>query len=475
MRFFLPSQLGATTLYLCVLAAPALCAPPWTTCRGNPQRTGNTDDMAGPDAPKVLWVYKSKDHFIASPVPDGDRLFICGVGAFNVSTFYSLSTDPKAAQRVLWTKTTPYLKLPSVSSPAVVNGNLIFGDGMHQTDDAILHCLSMDKGLPLWQLPVIGKLVHLEGSPTVAGNRLYIGGGAAGVFCVDLARVSLNGKEQSLASIRKILDKKWQDLLAKYEVEKKKNEFAAPPSVDQLPKPAPKRIWQMGQKKWHVDAPVTVIEQRVLVASAYLDKEKAGDRALICLDARTGKQHWRTPLKLNPWGGASVAGNVVVVGGSTIGYDTKVLKGATGEVVALNLADGKVKWRKTVKGGIVSCIALAGDTALATATDGQIRAFDLAKGLRRWVYDGKTHFFAPPAVAGGVVYAGDLKGVIHAVKLADGKPKWTLDLGASPEVKAPGMVYAGPVVQGGRLYVATCNLEGPNAQQPTAVVCIGSK
>ena len=29
-------------------------------------------------------------------MPDGDRLYISGLGAFNVSTFYSLSTDPKA-------------------------------------------------------------------------------------------------------------------------------------------------------------------------------------------------------------------------------------------------------------------------------------------------------------------------------------------------------------------------------------------
>jgi outer membrane protein assembly factor BamB len=231
----------------------------------------------------------------------------------------------------------------------------------------------------------------------------------------------------------------------------------------------------VGEKKWHVDAPVTVVGQRVLVASSYLDKERVGDRALICLDTKTGKQQWRTPLKLNPWGGASVAGGVVVVGGSIIGYDTKVLKGARGEVVALNLADGKVKWRKPVKGGVVSCVALAADAAVATASDGQVRAFDLGKGLRRWVYDGKTPFFAAPAVAGGVVYAGDLKGVIHAVSLADGQRKWTLDLGTEAEVKCPGMCYAGPVVQDGRLYAATCNLEGPTAQQPTVVVCVGSK
>ena len=86
-------------------------------------------------------------------MPVGDRVCVSGFGAFNVSTFRASSTDPKAAERVAWSKTTPYLKLPTVSSPAVVDGKLVFGDGMHQTDGAILHCLRADTGLPLWQLP----------------------------------------------------------------------------------------------------------------------------------------------------------------------------------------------------------------------------------------------------------------------------------------------------------------------------------
>src|SRR5205823_5142148 len=160
----------------------------------------------------------------ASPTPAGDRLFISGLGAFNVSTFYSLAVDPKADPRVQWTKTTPFLKLPTVSSPAVVGDKLIFGDGMHQTDaGATLYCLGLDKGRPYWQLPVLGSLVHLEGSPTVVDGKIYVGGGSAGVVCVDMNRVTLEGKEMDLPAIQKILDAKWADLQAKYEDEKKKN------------------------------------------------------------------------------------------------------------------------------------------------------------------------------------------------------------------------------------------------------------
>src|SRR5262249_43902573 len=170
----------------------------------------------------------------------------------------------------------------------------------------------------------------------------------------------------------------------------------------------------------------------------------------------------------------TVAGSLVVVGTSTIGYDTKALKGAKGEVAAFDLADGKERWRKEVPGGVLSCVAGAGTLAVATATDGKVRAFDLMTGDRRWSYDAVTPIFAAPAVAAGAVYVGDLRGVLHAITL-DGTGMWKLDLGTHPDVKAPGMIYGGPVVQGGRLFVATCNLEGPAANRPTIVACIGEK
>ena len=80
-----------------------------------------------------------------------------------------------------------------------------------------------------------------------------------------------------------------------------------PPSEDALPRPTPKLVWQKGETKWHVDAPVCVAGDRVLVATSLLEKEKVGERALYALNAATGETAWRADLPLNPWGGASVS------------------------------------------------------------------------------------------------------------------------------------------------------------------------
>lgn len=458
------------------LALHAQTPEPWATYRGNPQRTANTDGMPGPAAPKILWALKSKENYIASPVPVGKHLYVSGLGAFNLGNFACLSTEPAAKTRTLWVKSTPYLKLPTVSSPGLFKNYLVFGDGMHQTNGAMLYCLESGEGAPVWRHSVPGDLVHLEGSPTILDGKAYIGGGAAGVMCIEIDKASVGGKSHDLASLQKMMAASWKDLEAKYEIEKKKDPmFAMPPSEDQLPKADPKRLWQEGKEKWHVDAPVTAVGDKVLACSAYLDKEQVGDRALFCLDAKSGKVLWRAPLKLNPWGGPSVLGDTVVVTGGSISMDYNALKGAKGFIAGYNLKDGAPKWHKDITGGVLGCAALAGNSAVVTATDGKVRAFDVDSGDRQWFYDAKAPFFAPVAIAKDVVYAGDLKGVIHAIDLKLGKEVWKLDLGTAKETQAPGMIYGGPAIAGGRLYVATCNLQGPYAGKETVVVCVGEK
>ncbi len=235
-----------------------------------------------------------------------------------------------------------------------------------------------------------GDLVHLEGSPTIAGKRVFIGAGSAGVLCVERDRVTLNGRERGDAEIQKLIDAKWKELRAKYEADKKKDpDFAVPPNEDQLPKPEPVAVWRQGDRKWHVDAPVAVAGDRVLVCSAFLEKEQLGDRAVLCLDAKTGQIIWRQPVAMNPWGGAAVIDKLVVVAGSTLNYDPKELKKARGFIAAFDLESGKPKWHKEIPGGVVGGVALADGVAVTCATDGKVRAYDLASGERRWIFDTK--------------------------------------------------------------------------------------
>lgn len=466
----------ALGLLLVTTATSGAARGEWLTHRGNPQRTGAADDRPGPKSPHVLWVHKSREHFIAAPVPGGKEVYLSSLGAFNTSRFDALATDAAASPRIVWSKSAPLLKLPTVCAPALSAGRLVFGDGMHQTDGAVLHCLEAEGGLPVWQLTVPGKLVHLEGAPTIADGKVYIGGGNAGVLCVDLDRVTLDGKEHDLPAVRKLLAVQWKELQAAYEKEKLVDpDFAIPPSEDALAKPVPRMIWQEGRNQWHVDASVAVAQGKVFVASAFLDDEKMGERALVCLNAADGKQIWKAPLKLNPWGGPTLAGELVLVACSSIRFDPRQIAGAIGEIVAIKIADGSIAWRKTVPGGVVSSIAVGASKAVFSATDGKVRAWDVSSGADQWIYSTGAPLFAGVALADSIVYAADLAGVIHSINLANGQKLWMLDLARDPLVQAPGSVYGSPAIQGGRLFVATCNLEASGEKPSTVVVCIGDK
>ena len=461
-------------LILCLSLPSLVAAEPmtWTTYRGNPQRTGNTDGKSGPAKPGVLWVLNSQDNYVASPVPVGANIFVSGFGAFNRPTIAAIpmSDGKKAA----WLRSAPYLRLATVSSPAQAGNAIVFGDGLHQDSGGVLHCLTADTAKPIWQLTLPGELIHLEGAPTIANGKVLMGAGSAGVLCVDLETAMLDNKPVTFAEIAKLQDAKWKELHQKYADQKKKDpDLAIPPSEDQLLKPEPKKHWQIGEKAWHVDAPVNVTGDKVLIGTSYLDKEKMGERALVCVDAKTGNKVWSQKLVYNPWGGATIASNLAIVGGSSIGMYPKDLKGAKGTITAFDLATGEPKWNKDIPGGIVASVAVSGELVVCTATDGKVRAFAIADGERRWIYDAKVPMFAPPAITAGVVYVGDLQGTIHAIGLTDGSAQWKFDL--ATEAKAPGMIYGGITVHDGKLFAATCNIEGANAGKPTCVICIGGK
>jgi hypothetical protein len=225
----------------------------------------------------------------------------------------------------------------------------------------------------------------MEGAPVVENDRVFIGAGEAGVVCVDLKRAILDGKELDLPEIQKRMDAKWAELQAAFEKAKKTDpDFAVPPGDDALPKAAPKTIWHVKDKGWHVDAALGLAKDKVLVSSAYIEFDKVGKRVVAALNAADGKLLWETPVDHNPWGGATIAGDLAIVGCSSIRFDAKLIPQAKGQVVALEIGTGKVRWKRDVPAGVLSAVAVKGELAVFAATDGRIRAFTVSDGQPKW-------------------------------------------------------------------------------------------
>ncbi len=97
--------------------------------------------------------------------------------------------------------------------------------------------------------------------------------------------------------------------------------------------------------------------------------------------------------------------------------------------------------------GIDSSPSIAGGAVYFGTQEGDLVSLDFATGKLRWKYKANEGIGeSSPAVADGTVYVGDLTGVVHAVKAADGKGIWTFKTGA--EVKASPVVAEGKVLVG---------------------------
>src|SRR5271154_1342688 len=94
----------------------------------------------------------------------------------------------------------------------------------------------------------------------------------------------------------------------------------------------------------------------------------------------------------------------------------------------------KLLWTFDAGDSIESSAAIVDGTVYVGSQTAELIAVNLADGKLKWKYKVKEGIGQPsPAVADGMVVVGDLSGVVHGVGAKDGKGVWTF--AASSEVK----------------------------------------
>ena len=107
----------------------------------------------------------------------------------------------------------------------------------------------------------------------------------------------------------------------------------------------------------------------------------------------------------------------------------------------------KVIWTFDAGDAIESSAAIADGAVFIGSAAGELVALDLQSGAVRWRYRTTEIGESSPAVADGVVYIGDLSGVLHAVDVQSGKARWTF--------KTAGEIRSSPVVVGARVLIGS--------------------
>jgi outer membrane protein assembly factor BamB len=118
---------------------------------------------------------------------------------------------------------------------------------------------------------------------------------------------------------------------------------------------------------------------------------------------------------------------------------------------ALNLADGKPKWKYDAKAPIKIAAAIGGGAVYVGDEDGKLHCLDAATGARRWMFDTEAEITSAPNFDGNRVLFGCGDEKLYCLdRDKGGKPLWTFPVPGGP-------VMGSPAVIDNKTFVAGCD------------------
>jgi outer membrane protein assembly factor BamB len=368
-------------------AAKNISTGAWLTFMGNCHRTGNVEQTAGPKVGGKIWTFRENTFpapFAASPAVYGDSVY---VGSDN-GKLYCLDAF---TGEVRWEFEAEY---EIFASPAVADGRVYVGEGLHYTGDAKLYCLDASTGKLLWDFQTSS---HVEFGPTLFDGKVYFGAGEDGVYCCDA---------------------------------------------------------QSGQKLWqykdvHVDMSPAVTAQGVFFGNVY------GEPSFYRLNMEDGKLLWKKPAPYGVCGSPSTDGQRVYFG---LGNGTFNMSHAQpeGSVWCLSVAEGSEVWRREVRDAVLTTVALSQKLAYFGSRDGRLYCVDAMSGEIHWSFNTDEPVLSSPAVVGGLVYLGSDDGYFYCLDAASGEEVWKYDT-SEVSFSADARVISSPAVANNRVYVGSMN------------------
>ncbi len=166
----------------------------------------------------------------------------------------------------------------------------------------------------------------------------------------------------------------------------------------------------------------------------------AGTGDLLALDLASGKLLWKY-----------TTGNLIGESSPAVGTDAVFVGDLGGLVHAVNLSDGKPLWTFKTGAEIKSSPVLINDVVLIGSYDTHLYALDARSGKLRWKVATKGQVHATPAVQDGLAFVAGCDAVFRAIRVADGTEAYHVESGA--------YTGASPVLDNGRAYFGTFNYE----------------
>lgn len=364
----------------------------WPGFGGNAERTGNLDGQAGPEKANERWRFVDPESqamsIDASPAVCGGHVFIGGGRSSpfgNTGKMYCL--DLKG--NLIWEfKTAKWI----FSSPAVSDGRVYFGEGLHTDAPCKMYCLNAETGKELWSFT---SRSHVESSPQIVEGKLYFGAGDDGVFCLD----AKTGKQ----------------------------------------------FWNFPNA--HVDLAPAIVNGRLYAGTGY------GKLGTFCLEASSGKLVWFSPTNVSVWGSPVVRGESVYFGAGNGNFRESAAE-HIGGVISFDIQSGKRNWTTKIPDAVMTSMVLGKERLYCGSRDGNVYAIGFAKGEILWKAATGGPVLATPALCGErlFVLGGDPN--VRMLDASSGKELWRYDL-VKTTGSNQGDLDSSPAVSGGCVIFGT--------------------
>jgi len=182
-----------------------------------------------------------------------------------------------------------------------------------------------------------------------------------------------------------------------------------------------------------------------------------GGVQLSALDAGTGNRIWQVDLKPEDQRGNAFGG------GPAWWKDRVYVATGYAEVLALDPADGKVIWRKSVSSPVHAPPTVADGRIFAVTVDNELNALAVEDGKHLWSQNGIPETAgllggASPAVEGEIVLAPYSSGELFALRVENGRALWSDNLAATRSANAvAGLadIRGRPVIDRGRVFAVS--------------------